>query len=174
VSNYTADQIKAARQADLVDWLQTHGFKLKREGSRNWRVSESGGLIVQGNHYYHGLSGAGGGNALDYLMKILGYSFQGAIQELANTVPAKQPINLPDIQSKTPAVAKDFKLPETGPNAKRVIAYLAQTRRLPYSLIIELLRDQLFFQDQKGNCVFPCISGGEGRGMVLPMSRTRI
>jgi hypothetical protein len=44
---YTADQIKAARQADLPAWLQAHGYNLKKEG-QNWRVPGYSGLIVQG------------------------------------------------------------------------------------------------------------------------------
>jgi hypothetical protein len=59
---YSADQIGAARRADLVAWLQAHGHNLKREG-RNWRLPGFGGLLIQGNHFKHFSSGTGGGIA---------------------------------------------------------------------------------------------------------------
>ncbi len=162
---YTADQIKTARQADLPAWLQAHGYNLQWEG-RNWRVPGHAGLLIQGNHYKHFSSGAGG-NSLDFLVDFLGYKFLDAVHELTRTAPSpdhQQPVQVPE-----PPAPKEFMppAPERGPY-RRVIAYLTQTRGLPVSLVTRLIHDKLLYQDQYGNCVFPCRDrDGATRGAII-------
>lgn len=157
---YTADQIKAARQADLVVWLQAHGHDLKREGL-NWRLPGFAGLLIQGNHFKHFGSGTGG-NSLDFLTNIFGMNFLDAVQTLIHTGPAQQPI-------RAPAVAeKELILPQRGRNHRRVIAYLTKARCLPVELVIELIRSKLLYQDVNGNCAFPCLGRrGEPKGAII-------
>jgi hypothetical protein len=162
VGIYKADQIRAARQADLVAWLQAHGYSLKREG-QNWRVPGHAGLLVQGNYFKHFSSGMGG-NALDFLVDYLGYKILDAVQTLIHPGPAQQPIGTPA----PPAAENELQMPIRWHNHRRVIAYLAKSRGLPIDLIIELLRSKLLYQDDHGNCVFPCLDRrGEAKGAII-------
>jgi len=159
---YSQDQIMAARQADLPTWLQAHGYNLKREG-RNWRVPGNAGLFVQGNHFKHFGSDIGG-NSLDFLVDFLGYKFLDAVQALIHAAPAQLPIG----HYMPPAAQNDFLLPQRGRNHRRVIAYLIKARGLPIDLIIELIRSKLLFQDDHGNCVFPCLDQRrEPKGAII-------
>jgi hypothetical protein len=68
----------------------------------------------------------------------------------------------------TPATEKELYMPERGRNHRRVIAYLIKARGLPVELIIELIRSKLLYQDEHGNCVFPCFDRhGEARGAII-------
>jgi hypothetical protein len=119
---YSQSQIKAARQADLVAWLQAHGHNLKSEG-QNWRLPGFGGLLIQGNHFKHFSSGTGG-NSLDFLINMLGMAFLDAVQTLIHTGPAQQPITAPAL----PMAEKELMLPQRGQNHRRVIAYQPHVR----------------------------------------------
>lgn len=63
---------------------------------------------------------------------------------------------------------KDFMLPQRGQNYRRVIAYLNKSRMLPVDLIIDLIHAKLLYQDEDGNCVFPCLDrNGEPKGAII-------
>jgi hypothetical protein len=118
---------------------------------------------VQGNHFKHFSSGMGG-NALDFLVDYLGYKVLDAVQTLIHMGSAQQPISTPA----PPAAEKELQMPIRWHNHRRVIAYLAKSRGLPVNLIIELLRSKLLYQDDHGNCVFPCLDRrGEAKGAII-------
>jgi hypothetical protein len=160
----TTEQIKTARQADLLAWLRAHGYDLEKAGRHeNWRIPGMAGLIVQGNHYYHFGSGLSG-NSIDFLVDYLSYKFQDAVDALLTTAPAQPPISAPEKQ----APGQELQLPIRGTNHHRVIAYLNKARGLPADLIIELIRSKLLYQDDRGNCVFPClVKSGELKGAII-------
>lgn len=148
-------EITAARQADLVQYLRDQGYDLQREG-QNWRIEGHGGLLIRQNHWKQFNTGEGG-NAVDFLTKVLGKDFRTAVQELVNitTVTVTEPTE------------KKLKMPQPAANQRRVIAYLNQTRGLPANLVVSLIRAGLLYQDGRGNCVFPCFEDGQARGAIL-------
>lgn len=147
----TKEKIKAARQTDLVTWLQANGYPLKNEG-RNHRLEGYGGLVIKDNMWKQ-FSTKNGGNAIDFLTEILGLSFQDAVERL---VGAEGP--LPEVPAyRQPEPRHKFTIPAAHPNARRVIAYLTKTRKLPAELVISLIKQKLIWQDIRGNCVFPCL-----------------
>lgn len=153
--------VRQARQADLVQYLRSRGYELKKEG-QNYRVVSHGGLIVQGNHWRH-FSSNQGGNTLDFLVKVLGLDFKAAIEQLAGAPPAEVS------SGPTPGqIKKSLELPVRARNERRVIAYLTKTRGLPADLVVELIRTGMIYQDEKGNCVFPCRdAAGQAHGAIL-------
>lgn len=155
------DEIRRARQADLVAYLRQQGYELKREG-KNWRIEDHGGLLVQGNHWKQFSTGEGG-NALDFLVKVMGRDFKTAIQELTG-VPVAVPGEMAGLRKKL----KPLVMPPAARNQRRVIAYLTKTRGLPVDIVVSLIRAGLLLQDDRGNCVFPCLDEtGEARGAIL-------
>lgn len=66
--------------------------------------------------------GIGGASALDYLIKVNGYSFLEAMEKLNGQAAAMPPISIPPTAEPRP---KTLLLPERSPTHDRVIAYLA-------------------------------------------------
>lgn len=145
--------VKRARQVNLVDYLNIKGYELKQEGL-NYRVEGYQGLIIQGNHW-HSFSHSEGGNALDFLVEYLGMKFDAAIKELSGAVVVEKHQG-PRLSNKT------LELPTRNSDDRRVMAYLVKTRGLPAVMVVQLIRDELLYQDVKGNCVFVC-SGHDGQ-----------
>lgn len=157
---FSRETILKARRADLVEYLRSKGYELKKEG-RNWRVVGHGGLVVRGNSFYQFSTGLGG-NALDFCLKILGLDFRQAMLELIGSPGAAVE------HRRVVPEKKKLEMPARFRNEHRVIAYLTKTRRLPAGLVVELIRAGLLYQDEKGNCVFVCRDGeGRARGAIL-------
>ncbi|MBQ9200644.1 MAG: DUF3991 and TOPRIM domain-containing protein [Lachnospiraceae bacterium] len=145
------DIIDQARHADLAEYLRTHGFELKREG-KTYRVSGyDSGLIVTGYKWYWNGHDDMSGKAVDFLVKIMGMSFQKAVDELTTgNIPY-----LPDEPTlPEPTISANFQLPERANNEKRVIAYLCQQRKIQYDTVIKLIKSGKLYQDARGNCTF--------------------
>lgn len=161
---FTREEIVRARQANLPVYLESRGYTLKREGGQ-YRVVGFGGLIIEGNHWYHFSSGRGG-NAIDLLVKFFGMGFHEAVQELLSRGPVNFPPKpLPDHQ---PHVEPEFRPPERASDNRRVAIYLTRVRKLPPTLVGWLIHKNLLYQDQKGNCVFPSYSRlGQPKGAFL-------
>lgn len=145
--------IRAARSANLVFWLQDNGFQLKKEGS-NYRLPGNGGLLIKENRWHQFSTGAKG-NAIDFLTNFLGMDFKDAVVELTGSDVncSHQVVRRYRYQ---PEERPKYVTPEAFNNTRRVIAYLTKTRKLPTDLVINLIKKRLIWQDQRGNCVFPC------------------
>lgn len=159
------DQIRRARQANLVSYLTKKGYKLKPEPGKgeNYRLIGHQGLIIQGNHFFQ-FGGDKKGNAIDFLMQIEGMTFSQAVEDLLGYTYTAIPENVKSVQSKH---RKDFALPAAAANNKRIINYL-KNRGIPEQMSKVLIPNGLIYQDQRGNCVFPCYdTSGRARGAFL-------
>lgn len=165
---FSRDQITRARRADLVTYLSACGFRLRRDGRGQYRVPGHGGLIVSRNRWYWH-SRQKGGNALDFLVDVLGLPFAEAVEALLETPeaacpgPSAPPQKIAGLDS-PPA----FRPPPAAPDHRRVLAYLTVVRRLPAETVSSLIQQGLLYEDTQGNCVFPCRdSAGRIRGAFL-------
>lgn len=141
------DLLLSARQTDLVAWLKANSYPLERKG-KNYHLRGFGGLMVKDNMWKQFSTGEGG-NAVDLLTQVFGFTFHEAVAKLTN-----QSMPIESGPSRVPSVPK-FCVPEVGLNSRRVIAYLTKTRKIPADLVISLLKRNLLWQDKRGNCVFP-------------------
>ena len=134
--------IRQARQTNLPNYLQTKGIELKREG-RRFKSKEHDSLIFTDNAYYWN-SRNEHGNAIDYLTRHLGYSFQEAISEL---------IGIKNSIDETPTSQQCFKITNvtTSNQLQRTIAYLNKSRFINNDIIISLIKNKLLFQEQDTN-----------------------
>lgn len=152
--------IDKARNMDLIDFLERYkGFHFRCVGGEH-RCTEHRSLAVKSDRhswYWHS-KGIGGYGAIDFLMKIDGYDFQGALQLLADepTAAPLQPLSPP-----TAATQRDFILPEKAKNNRRAYAYLNVTRGIDSHIIKELFLKEYVYEDTKGNAVFV---GYDGQG----------
>ena len=159
----TKEQVRQARQTDLVQYLQARGEAMKKEG-KNFRLPGHGGLLVAGNKYWHASTGEGG-NAVDFLVEIERMPFQEAVDELLGDGDRKVKGHndpLLEKKKKEPEAARTAtdSLPLKAKKNNRIIAYLTQTRKIPVSLVLECIGKKLIYQDDKGNAVFPCQPAG--------------
>lgn len=139
-----SDIVRRARQADLAAFLASFGVPLVRVGSRH-RHKTHDSLVFTSNAYFWNSRGEHG-NAIDYLVRHMGFDFQAAVAALAGFVA--------DIDISTPKKVK----PKPAPDFGRVFAYLHKSRGISYGLIQELISAKLLFQEAKtNNAVFVMI-----------------
>ena len=95
---WTRGQIRAARLAPLGPLLEKRGHNLVETGGGNFKVSDFPGLIVKDCYWRwpgRGMAGdkcvslgggkcggLAGGNAIDFLVQVLGRSFHDAMREI--------------------------------------------------------------------------------------------
>lgn len=145
--------IDKARNMDFIRFLERYkGFHFRCVGGE-YRCTEHMSLAVKSDRlswYWHS-KGVGGYGAIDFLMKIDGYDFKGALQLLADepTAALLQPLSPP-----TAATQRDFILPEKAKSNRRAYAYLHVTRGIDSHIIKELFQKEYIYEDTKGNAVF--------------------
>jgi len=145
--SYSKEEIVAARRTNLVEWLQDQGYDLKKQG-KDWRVIGYNGLFARGNSWKDFYNGTGG-NTLDFLIKVEGMTFSEAMKALIGSG-----LGSVAVGSRMPHPVA-FQVPKKNKDYRRVIAYLAKTRKIPFKVVIKLIKAGLLWQDEKGNCVFP-------------------
>lgn len=152
--------IDKARNMDLIDFLERYkGFHFRHSNSE-YRCTEHTSLAVKSDRrswYWHS-KGIGGYGAIDFLMKIDGYDFKGALQLLADELTAAP---LQPLSPLTADTQRDFILPEKAKSNRRAYAYLNITRGIDSHIIKELFQKEYIYEDTKGNAVFV---GYDGQG----------
>lgn len=157
------DLIQSARQADLLHYFQSSGYTLERKGSEYY-VKEVVGLCIKpdSNQWYSHYAGVGRtNNAIDCLTLMLGKDFNQAVFELtgrditnerAASFPKEQAPQHTSPPRKNAAAPeqtkKELQMPEQAPNMRRLFAYLCQSRRIPASIIEELVHANLLYQSE--------------------------
>jgi hypothetical protein len=138
---FSSEVIKAARQANLPAFLMDTGIRLKKDGSR-YRDSEHNSLIFKGNAYYWNSQNESG-NALDYLTRHMGFTFQDAVRTLATRTGYG-----PNSYTDDNAV---YTAQEKAGNYSRVIAYLTKTRNIDPDIILDCISRKLLYQTSTNN-----------------------
>lgn len=153
---YTQTDIQTARGADLYTYLiGSHPSEVKKEGSQYLRLKRDHKIVIRrGPGVYYDNNDGSSGNALDFLVRYLGYSFQSAVDALlggeavrVETVPYNPEIALPahtDTAPPTPIQGR----------YSRVYAYLVKTRGLDPELVTQLIHRRLLYEDTHHNAVF--------------------
>lgn len=135
-----ADTIMAARQIDLLSYLQTHEPEelVKLQGD-NYCTREHDSLKISNGQWYWFSRGFGGRSALDYLVKVKGMSFPDAVRQLTG-----EPIRSYNTQ---PASQKERKLilPDVVDHCDAVRDYL-QGRGIHPTIIDYCIENKLLFQ----------------------------
>lgn len=152
-NNYDNEQVIKARNANLAEYFQTHGYdcELKRD---ELHIKGFGGfnVNVKTNQWYCFAENKGGNNSINCLKEMLGMDFKTAVKELTGS-----DISYSHSERKTNSFSnskKELKLPEKADNMRKVFAYLCKTRGLSNDIVSQLARDGLLYQDVRGNAVF--------------------
>lgn len=158
---FTDEQIRKARQTDLVSYLQRENemareagqaepYTLVQDGGQV-RVSGYGGLLVTQN-MWNQRSTKQGGNTVDFIQQFEKRPFREAVERvLANDKGFKQL----EVAKKEFKPKEPFLLPEANDTFKRVIAYLTKTRGLDPEIVLKEIKNKNLYEDkQYHNAVF--------------------
>lgn len=151
--NDFSTRIQIARRADLADYLVTyHPNEVKITGHCVYYRNNDSIYTRFGFCGYTRFSTNETGNAIDFLVRYLKYSFIDAVNALADKghiIPLSQPSYPADVKI-------NFSLPVSAVSPfKRVYAYLNQQRKIPSEVINMLFREKLLYQEaETGNAVF--------------------
>ena len=167
----TEEQKQAARRAPLAAWLLEHepdGWT--KDSTGNYRSKANHSLIVSNSRGYIDFAAPDGerrakGNAIDYLMVYLNYTFTAAVAELCNFSP-----NAPLPVSHTPTV---FSIPEHDKNNNKVFAYLTESRKISGNLVRRLMQDGILYQALTPYCNGCCLSATQDYAILFGLSPER-
>jgi hypothetical protein len=152
------EQIERAKAVPILDYLLFHeGDNFKRVGNAYYRRDPDHNSLEVSNNLWNWHSHGVGGNLIDYLIKINGYSFVDAVRELAgDDISYSRPIP-PKARPPNPVKQPErepFRLPPRNADNRRVIAYL-ESRGIDRTLIEDCIRRGSLYESANWhNCVF--------------------
>ena len=143
------EQVEIARQTDLLTYLQNYEpDNLQKIGTQTYCTKEHDSLKISNGLWHWFSRHIGGKNALDYLIKVKGFSFTQAVMMLSTSAPVVQ--KLPE-KEKAP---KSLDIPKFHPDIQRVKRYL-MGRGIDERVIDYCHKEELLFEDAEyHNCVF--------------------
>lgn len=155
---YSANEIKDAKQVDLVELLQKLGVQLKKHGNEYILPHHDSLKISRTNGWYWN-SRQTGGNAIDFLVNgpEFSYNFREAIEVIRKTMGMENGIdgvelkrsqngNEKNNEKENKAKEKSLALPIINQDNKRVIAYLNQSRGIDYAIIKKCINDGILYE----------------------------
>lgn len=154
---FTDNQKDAARQTDMIDFLNKYeGFTFKKVG-REYHSHEHNSLVVKAdrNQWYWNSQKLGGNNAITYLMKIHNKDYRDAMNILVGKGEERSPQYKQAAPQPVEETQRVLVLPESSKNQyKQAYAYLCQTRQLDREVVSDMVQQKKLYQDVKGNVVF--------------------
>lgn len=147
----TEEQIERAKQTDLLSYLQQYEpDNLQKLGNATYCTKEHDSLKISNGLWHWFSRNIGGKNALDYLIKVKGFSFPDAVAVLTDNCAPITPAN----EVRFTAEKKEFELPPLNPDISRVRRYLLH-RGIDGRLIDFCHRQGMLYEDAKyHNCIF--------------------
>ena len=141
--HFTDEQKLAARETDLVAFLQRRGEELKRSGSEyEWRDGAQK-VTIRGNVWFHQYERVGG-DAIDFVRRFYGMDYPQAVELLLDGHAGfERPTQHAAIQQKS---TKDFLLPKRNNTMHRVYAYLLQQRGIDREVLNAFVREGMIYE----------------------------
>ena len=141
--HFTEAQKLAARETDLVAFLQHRGEELKRSGSEyEWRDGAQK-VTIRGNVWFHQYERVGG-DAIDFVRRFYGMDYPQAVELLLDGHAGfERPTQHAAIQQKP---TKKFLLPKRNNTMHRVYAYLLQQRGIDREVLNAFVREKMIYE----------------------------
>ena len=145
----TKEQIEKAKEWNLLSYLETYEpQELKRCGPHEYCTRTHDSLKISNGKWCWNSRGIGGRTALDYLIKVRGMDFVGAVETLCG-YRAPPPQERPQ-----PKPQKPFSLPEASRFPAAMLSYL-QGRGIHPELLQACMQAGTLYESRKyQNCVF--------------------
>ncbi len=151
-NNFTQQQFEQAKSVSLINYLQSQGQQLKKEGNRYRHKEHDSLLINENNQWFWNSRNLYGNNAISYLRLVENMSLPQAVNALTGddiiTTTYKE-------HEKVAEEKQPFVLPRKSDNYKRAFAYLNKTRGIDAEIISEMMKQHRIYESsQYHNCVF--------------------
>lgn len=156
---YSKEQIAAAREMDLLTYLQRYEpEELVHVGGNVYSTRSHGSLKISNGKWKWWSQDIGGKSALDYLIKVRGLRLPEAMRILAGAPAPPTPMHTAAArEEKTEPTT--FTLPKKHADNRRVFAYLCR-RGLDPEIINHCIKGGQLYEDAKHhNCVFVGFDG---------------
>lgn len=115
----TTEELTKAKEIDLLTYLMNNEpYNLKRESNNSYCTKDHDSLKISNGLWYWFSQGIGGKTALDYLIKVKGYTLPQAVERINGRTIEKSPVFCSSKQNKT------LNLPEISDKANKVYLYL--------------------------------------------------
>ncbi len=149
IAGVSKEQIEKAKEWDLLSYLETYEpHELKRCGPHEYCTRTHDSLKISNGKWCWNSRGIGGRTALDYLIKVRGMDFVGAVEALCGY---RAP---PPQERPKPKPPKPFQLPEASRFPAAMLSYL-QKRGIHPELLQACIQAGTLYESRKyQNCVF--------------------
>ena len=119
---YDSEAIERARQVDLLTYLQTcEPQELVHVSGNVYCTKTHDSLRISNGKWCWFSRGIGGYSALDYLIKVNGYSFMDAMETITGRAAIRPPSFVPAPKEEKP---KHLLLPQAAPDNRAMVDYL--------------------------------------------------
>lgn len=145
----TPEQIEKAKQIDLLTYLQTcEPDNLQKLGTGTYCTKDHDSLKISNGLWHWFSRHVGGKNALDYLMKVRGFSFTQAVEQLVDSATV---LPIYPVKETSP---KSLDIPKLHSDIQRVKRYLMR-RGIDERVIDYCHKEGMLWEDEDyHNCVF--------------------
>lgn len=157
------EMIAKAREMDLLTYLQNfEPENLVHISGSYYRTKDHDSLRIDHGKWYWFSRGFGGGNALDYLIKVREMSFPKAVETILGANSNRMPVHYHQEPEKH--VKKEFQVPELNEMPRRSIRYL-RSRGIHQDIVYECFDRRLIAETEQYNNVifFGCDEKGVPR-----------
>ncbi|MGF6990530.1 hypothetical protein M2150_001795 [Lachnospiraceae bacterium PM6-15] len=114
--------VAKAREMDVLTYLRNYEpSELIRFSGETYTTKSHDSLKISNGKWCWFSEGIGGKSALDYLIKVRGFSFMEAVEQIVGRTEAREPVYVAKLSEVKP---KDLLLPPRHENNRRVEAYL--------------------------------------------------
>ena len=156
--HYSDSQLDAVRNTDMIDFLsRKEGFVFKQTG-RYFKCTEHNSLVVYPDRkmWVWNSQRLNGLNCIDWLMKVDGYSFQEAAEQLiqldSDISTSFRKSDVLPVRNKEPPVLT--LPPKKDGRYSNVYMYLTKTRCIEHDIVMYCFKQHLIYQDERNNAVF--------------------
>jgi len=166
------EDIEKAREMDLLTYLQSfEPYELVHVSGNTWCTREHDSLKISNGKWHWFSQGIGGRSAIDYLVKVRGYTFPMAVEAVLGRIPVKE---APKAQPAEKEKTRKLKLPELSDSTEVVRNYLIK-RGIDPDIIDWCIKRKMILQtknydnavfvgyDSKGNMRYAAIRGTRSR-----------
>ncbi len=158
----TPEQVQQAKQIDLLTYLQLAApQELVRIGNERYTTKTHDSVSISNGLWKRWSTGDGGKTAVDYLIKVEGFSFQEAVERV-NALKGVRSWDVRPIQT-APPPKKEFVLPKKNSDNIRAIQYL-KGRGIHPDVIAYCIRNGSLYEETKThNVVFVGYENGQAK-----------